>query len=95
MPIKATIRALQVDVAALTETNIHWNQSNRDKVKHQLQTHLGNSRVVYASNVSTRNEDGYQPGGSMMAVVVCQAGRVVKTGSDPWGRFTWTELRGG
>ena len=31
MPENAVIGALQIDVTALTETNIHWNQSNRDK----------------------------------------------------------------
>jgi len=27
----ATTSALQIDVAALTETNMHWNQVNREK----------------------------------------------------------------
>ena len=31
----------------------------------------------------------------MMAIVGRQTGRVVKTGSGPWGRFAWTKLRGG
>ena len=95
MPEIATMGALQIDVAALTETNVHWNQANREKMAQQLYTHLGHSRVVCASNVSTRNEDGYQPGGSMLAVVGPQCGRMQKRGSDPWGRFSWTEMRGG
>ena len=85
MPEIATMGALQIDVVALTETNVHWNQANREKMAQQLYTHLGHSRVVCASNVSTRNEDGYQPGGSMLAVVGPQCGRMQKRGSDPWG----------
>ena len=88
MPETATIGALQVHVAALTDTNIHWTQSSRDKVKHQLQSRLGDSRVVCAYNVSTRNEDRYQPGGSMVTIAGHQVGIVVKTGSDPCGRFS-------
>ena len=30
-----------------------------------------------------------------MVTVSRQMGRIVHIGSDPWGRFTWTELRGG
>ncbi|KAL7524511.1 hypothetical protein ACHAXR_001597, partial [Thalassiosira sp. AJA248-18] len=30
----------------------------------------------------------------MLAVVGPQVGRMQQTGSDPWGRFTWTELSG-
>ena len=48
----AIIGVLQIDDAALTETNIYWNQSNRDKVKHQFYSHIGNSRVVCVSNAS-------------------------------------------
>ncbi|KAL7524317.1 hypothetical protein ACHAXR_000531, partial [Thalassiosira sp. AJA248-18] len=94
MPETATIGALQLDVAALTETNVHWNQTNRDKMSGQLYSHLGASRIVCASNASTNHADGYQPGGSMLAVVGPQVGRMQQTGSDPWGRFTWTELSG-
>ena len=94
MPEIATIGALDIDVAAFTETNVHWNQSTRDKVQHQLHINLGNSRVVCASNASTKVEEGYQPGGTMTAIVGNQVGRIVQTGSDPWGRFTWTEMTG-
>jgi len=31
----------------------------------------------------------------MLAVVGLQCGRMQKRGSNPWGRFTWTEMRGG
>jgi len=91
MPEIATIGALQIDVAALTEVNVHWNQANRENMAQQLYTHLGHSRVVCALNVLTQNEDGYQPGGSMLVVVGPRCGRMQKSGSDPWGQFTWTE----
>ena len=32
----ATIGVSQADIAALTETNAHWNQSTQDKVPNQL-----------------------------------------------------------
>ena len=91
----ATIGAFQVKTAALVETNnVHWNQSTRDKISHQLWSHLGHSRVVYASNASKRPDDGYQSGCLMMTVVGPQCGRMQRSGSHPWGRFKWTELRG-
>ena len=30
----------------------------------------------------------------MIAVVGPQAGRIQRTGSDPWGRFSWAEMQG-
>ena len=30
----------------------------------------------------------------MLAIVGKQTGRMIKTGTDPWGRFAWSELRG-
>ena len=32
MPEIVTIGALQIDVAALTETNVHWNQATRENM---------------------------------------------------------------
>ena len=94
MPEIATIGSLQIDVAAFSETNLHWSQRNRDKMNEQMHMHLGAFKIICASNVSTRQEDGYQPGGSMIAVTGPQVGRIQRSGSDPWGRFAWTELIG-
>ena len=94
MPETATIGSLQLDVTALTETNVHWNKATQEKMTTQLYQHLGPSRIVCASHTTTEAKDGYQPGGSMIAVVGPQLGRIARTGSDPWGRFTWTELTG-
>ena len=30
----------------------------------------------------------------MLAVVIRQTGQMAKTGSDPWGCFAWSEMRG-
>ena len=87
MPETATIGALQLDVAGLTETNVPWSQANKDKMRSQLTRHLGESRVVCASNTAQENDIGYQPGGAMLTVVGKQTGRMIKTGTDPWGRF--------
>jgi len=76
MPETATVGALQIDVAALSETNVHWNKESRDIMSQQPYTHLGNSRIVCASNVTKNNDEGYQPGGSMMALVGPQCGRM-------------------
>ena len=54
MPEIATIGALQMDVTAFAETTIHWNQSKKDKLCHQLYTHLGHSKIVCASEVTKR-----------------------------------------
>jgi len=94
MPETATIGALQLDVAGLTETNVPWSQANKDKMRSQLTRHLGESRVVCASNTAQENATGYQPGGAILTVVGKQTVRMIKTGTDPWGRFAWSELRG-
>ena len=87
MTKNATIGALQIDVASLSETNIPWSQTNKDKIQSQLTRHLGRSRVVCASNTARENDIGYQPGGAMRAIVGKQTGRMIKTGTDPWGSF--------
>ena len=90
----ATIGALQIDVAGLSKTNVPWTQTKKGKVQSQLTRHLGESRVVCASNNARENDTGYQPGGVMLAIVGKQTGRMIKTGTDPWGRFAWSEIRG-
>jgi len=62
MPDPVTIvGALQIDVAAFTETNVHWNQECRDKMTmtQQLYTHIGTSKIICASNVITKIADGH------------------------------------
>ena len=74
---RATIGALQIDVAALSETSVmHWNKGSRDTMSQQLYTHLENSRIVCASNVTKSNDDKYQPGGQMLVLVGPQCGRM-------------------
>jgi len=38
--------------------------------------------------------DRYWSGGAMLAIVGPQSSRMKKRGSDPWGRFAWTDMRG-
>ena len=54
LPEAATIGSLQLDMAALTETNADWNQSKGDRISHQLSSHLQHNIVVCVSNVSTK-----------------------------------------
>jgi hypothetical protein len=61
----------------------------------QLNSRLGSSRVVAASAQNPEcSTSEYQPGGVLTAVVGRLTGRVEKTYSDPWGRFTLVRLRG-
>ena len=90
----ATIGVLQIDVSGLTKTNVPWSLANKDKMRSQLTRHLGESRVVCASNTAREDDAGYQPGGAMLAIVGKQTGRMIKTGTDPWGCFAWSEMRG-
>ncbi len=92
MPEVATIGSLQVDFTGFSETNLHWNRKARDALTNQLHSHVGYNKIECASNVSTKYSNGYQPGGVMLAVIGPQRGRVLKSGSDPWGRFSWMEL---
>ena len=90
----ATIGAVQIDVAGLSETNVPRTQTNKDKIRLQLSQQLGKSRVVCASNTARENDTGYQPEDTMLAIVGKQTARMIKTGIDPWGRFTWSEMMG-
>ena len=95
MPEVATIGALQIDIAGFSETNIHWSHDNRHKMQMQMSTHLGRTELVCASGTSRSNHHGYHPGGTMLAIMGPQCGRMTQRGADPWGRFTWTTMRGG
>ena len=55
----ATIGALQIDVTGLSETNVPWFHTNKDKMWSQLTHHLGESRVICASNTARENNTGY------------------------------------
>ena len=95
MPEVATIGALQLDIVAFSETNLHWSHHNKLKMQTQMSAHLGSSQIVCASGTSRGDCHGYHPGGAMLAVVGPQCGRMQQRGSDPWGRFAWTTMRGG
>ena len=95
MPKVATIGALQLDIVAFSETNLHWSHQNKLKMHTQMSAHLGSSQIVCASGASRGDYHEYHPGGSMLAVVGPQCGRMHHRGSDPWDHFAWTTMCGG
>ena len=52
-----------------------------------------NTTMVYSSAKSNYRYK-YQPGGNILSINRPEAGQVKATGSDDWGRFCWTALRG-
>jgi len=69
------------------------SHSMRDRGSHQLSSNLGHMRIICASNIPTKREEGYQPGSSILTVVGPQCGRMANTSNDPWGRFCLTCLK--
>ena len=56
---------------------------------------MGASIVLSSSAKKIGNDQKeYQPGGVVTAITGKTTGRHIKGHSDPWGRFTWTKLRG-
>lgn len=95
LPEVTAIEQLHIDAAAFPESKLSSRGRTRDVMNRQLNSRLGSSRVVaVAAQNPERSTSEYQPGGVLTAVVGRLTGRVEKTYSDPWGRFTLVRLRG-
>ena len=94
--IPTEIEAMQelgIDIMGMSETNCPWTPKTRVEYDLVMKEAFGPSRTLYSS-APTTNDSTYQPGGTLLTVNGRTTGRVAKTGTDPWGRFCWAQLRG-
>ena len=90
----AAIQRLQIDVAAFPECNLSSRGRTREVMENQLSGTGESVRIVQASARSEHTAKEYQPGGVLAAFTGKITGRVLESHRDPWGRFSWTKLRG-
>ena len=95
LPEVAAMERLQIDMAAFPESKLTEHGRTREVLQRQLRVRIGSAQVQNAAapRRNTRNSD-FQPGGVLMAITGRVTGRILKNGNDPWGRFSWSLLRG-
>ena len=95
LPEVAAIERLQIDIAAFPESKLTEYGRTKEVLQRQLRVRVGSAYVRNAAAPRRNNKNSdYQPGGVLMAITGRVTGRVLKSGNDPWGRFTWYLLRG-
>jgi hypothetical protein len=89
------VEQLQIDIAAFPESKLTEYGRTKEVLQRQLRVRVGSAYVrnAAAPRRNTKNSD-YQPGGVLMAITGQVTGRILKSGNDPWGRFTWYLLQG-
>lgn len=86
---------LGIDIMGLQETKKPWTAANIRKYNQQAQIMWPQGvRNIFSSAPWKYDEKDYMAGGTMLSLHGRVLGRIVSTGSDKWGRFTWTTLRG-
>lgn len=95
MPEVAAMERLQINIAAFPESKLASYSRTTEVLQRQLNVRIGSAYVrnAAAQRRNTRTTD-YQPGGVLTAITGRVTGRILKSGIDPWGRFTWTTFRG-
>jgi hypothetical protein len=95
LPEVSAIERLQIDVAAFPESKLVAHGRTKEVLQTQLNVRIGSAYVRNAAaprRISSNSE--YQPGGVLTAATGRVTGRILKSGTDPWGRFTWILFRG-
>lgn len=85
---------LEVDVQGLAECNRPWTSSNKATYNHMMASIFNNPRTIYSSAPTTRHDQLRQQGGTLLSLTGTTAGRIKDSGSDKWGRFSWTTMYG-
>lgn len=95
LPEVAAMERFQIDIAAFLECQLAAYSRTTEVLQRQLKVRIGSTYVrnAAAPRGNTRSVD-YQPGGVLTAITGKVTGRILKSGTDPWGRFTWTLFRG-
>jgi hypothetical protein len=95
LPEVSAIESLQIDVAVFPESKLTEHGRTKEVLQRQLRVRIGSAHVKNAAapkrNIGTSD---YQPGGVLVALTGKVTGRILKSENDPWGRFTWSLLRG-
>lgn len=84
-----------IGIMGLQETKRPWTAANIRKYNQQAQLMWPQgARNVFSSAPWSYDEKDYMAGGTLLSLHGCVLGRIIATGSDKWGRFTWATLRG-
>lgn len=83
---------LGVDIMGMTETNCPWTPQSKAEYDVHMKQVFGTSRTLYGS--APGGTGNYQPGGTLLTINGHTTGRIAQSGTDPWGRFCWYQLRG-
>ena len=95
LPEVEAIDKVQADIAAFPESKLSELGRTKETLQSQLRTVVGNSLVFSASAPKMdHNTNEYQPGGALLALTGKVTGHHLRGFCDPWGRFTWSKLRG-
>ena len=87
------MHALGIDIMGMSETNCPWTPTTKVEYDLFMKEVFGPSRTLYSSAPAT-SDSNYQPGGTLLTVHGKTTGRLAASGTDPWGRFCWAQLRG-
>jgi hypothetical protein len=95
LPEVQAIESLQIDMAVFPESKITEYARTKEVLQCQLRVRMGSAYVKNAA-APKRNigSSDYQPGGVLVALTGKVTGRILKSENDPWGRFSWSLLRG-
>ena len=84
---------LGIDIMGMSETNCPWTPTTKVEYDLFMKEVFGPTQTLYSSAPAT-SESNYQPGGTLLTVHGRTTGRIAASGTDPWGRFCWAQLRG-
>lgn len=86
---------LGIDISGLQETKKPWTAANRRLYNQQAQLKWPQgARNIFSSAPWSHDEKDYMAGGTLLSLHGRVLGRIESTGSDKWGRFCYTTLRG-
>ena len=89
-----TIESLGVDMQGMSEINRPWTTGNKSQYDMMMEMMFNQSHTIYSSGEATHDKK-YTPGGNLLTINGHNTGRKISSGTDKWGRFCWTTLRGG
>ncbi|KAL7525484.1 hypothetical protein ACHAXR_001028, partial [Thalassiosira sp. AJA248-18] len=89
-----TIDQLGINLQGMLEINKPWDANNKWQYNMQMDLVFQQSHMIFSAAEAVHDQK-YQPGGNLMTINGSNAGRVVESDVDKWGRFCWMTLRGG
>jgi hypothetical protein len=90
-----TTNTYKIDVMALQETLKPWSSPNIRLYNHQCKLMWPQGcRNAFSSAPHAHDDGDRQAGGTLLSINGKTKGRIIESGSDPWGRFCWFTLRG-